>query len=202
MEKILDLALDLDQTLIHAQELPLINRHSRKAKIYEQHELYLCKYVENDKIYFIYYRPGLFQFLAKANKKYNIYLYTYGAKEYAYHIAEHICNKMKCMLFSKIYTRDDFTNLKKKLFGCSDESNTVIVDDNPEYWDNYGDNLIEIEPYYGPFHTVLDDDELDRVYKKLKKILLVYEKCEIVDCNNDIVTCSSTDSDYDSAIEI
>ena len=109
---------------------------------------------------------------------------------------------MKCMLFSKIYTRDDFTNLKKKLFGCSDESNTVIVDDNPEYWDNYGDNLIEIEPYYGPFHTVLDDDELDRVYKKLKKILLVYEKCEIVDCNNDIVTCSSTDSDYDSAIEI
>ena len=43
MEKILDLALDLDQTLIHAQELPLINRHSRKAKIYEQHELYLCK---------------------------------------------------------------------------------------------------------------------------------------------------------------
>lgn len=196
-DKLLDLALDLDQTLIHAHEIPIVNRHSRKARLYEEHESYLCKFIENDKLYYIYCRPGLFNFLDKVHKKYNIHIYTYGTKEYALHITGHICGKMKRMLFKNVYSRENFVNYKKKLLGYNDESNTIIVDDNPKYWDDYSANLIIINPYHGPFHSNYDD-ELDRVLKDLDKILIVYKKCGVIDNSNTIFTCIDSDSDNNS----
>ena len=180
-DKLLSLALDLDQTLIHAYEMPESNRNNKKVTVYEDHELFLCKFKENQKIYYIYLRPGLCQFLHKINEMYNISIYTYGTRDYAYHIVGHICEKIKCMMFKKIYTRENFENYKKKLLDCNDETNTVIVDDNPEYWPEHKENLVKIEPYYGPFYSTNNDDELERIAKELRKIFRIYEKCGIVD---------------------
>lgn len=201
-DKLLDLALDLDQTLIHAYEMPEASKNPKKVKIYEEHELFLCKFKENEKIYYIYSRPGLFQFLHKVYKKYNIYIYTYGAKDYAHHIIGHICGKLKCMLFKKIYTRDDFENYKKKLLGCNNETNTVIVDDNPEYWPGYKENLLKIEPFYGPFYSTSHDDELERILKELNKTLEIYENCEVIDIGDCVFSYIDTDSETISDTEI
>lgn len=211
-KKLLDLALDLDQTLIHSYEVPLIDKNIKNAKMYENHELYLCKFAENKKMYYVYHRPGLFDFLEKIHKKYNIYIYTYGTRDYAHHIIGYICEKMKCMLFKNIYSREHFTDYKKTLFGESNESNTIIIDDNPYYWDKYLANLIKIDPYYGPFisknliKNKIDpytdpffytniDDELSRISRELDRILTIYEKCEIIDNGDSISTYIEIDSD-------
>lgn len=141
------LILDLDQTLIHTT---MINMPCD------------LKYRFGEKDYYTKYRPYLKSFLKKANKLFEMHIYTMGSREYADKICQGIDPTGK-LFNGRIVSRDEnFNELKKSIsrISCIDD-NVIILDDRADVW-NYVTNLILVKPYYYYNNIDINDPSIIR----------------------------------------
>ena len=101
-------------------------------------------------VHFVKLRPNLYEFLDKAHKKFRLYIYTHGTREYAQNIAKLIDPSGK-YFHGRILSRSDCpAGLKQKelrrLFPCG-VSMVAVLDDREDVWLSSLNNLIKIEPY-------------------------------------------------------
>ncbi|KAG2327842.1 hypothetical protein Bca52824_010570 [Brassica carinata] len=146
----LSLVLDLDHTLLNS------------AKFHEvetAHEAMLRKKEEQDrdKPYrhlfrfphmgmWTKLRPGIWNFLEKASKLYELHLYTMGNKLYATEMAKLL--DPEGVLFNDPLDGDERVPKSKDLEGVMGmESSVVIIDDSVRVWPHNKMNLIVVERY-------------------------------------------------------
>ncbi len=162
--------LDLDETLIHTESVPLE---------YEMHYDFDFKFKGNGKsFYYTKKRPYLEQFLNYVLDNFEVAVWTAAGEEYAVEILKGInLDKSKLKFF---YTQDNCTiklsydysdyygvkNLNKLKKKGYDLDKVLIVDDKSETAvNNYG-NLIQIKP----FTDDLNDTELLKLISYLETI--------------------------------
>lgn len=170
----LNLVLDMDETLIHSFYI------TEEIKDFEKDKLFLCGFKNDCRTYYVYFRPGLFEFLIEVEKYFNLYIYTFGVKIYADIIVNAIGNKLGKNIFTQVYTRENFYNEKKLLFNPSNDSNTIILDDNVKIW-HKTKNVIQIKAYYGPEEKEYYlDTELSISLKRIMSIKNLYDEIGII----------------------
>lgn len=182
-----NLVLDMDETLIHSCKI------SNENIVNDDIIHLLHVYVSDEKKYNVYYRPKLFEFLEEASKKFNLYIFSFGLKEYISIIVDKICQKLNYNPFCGIYCREDFNGSTWKSLYVSDirDNNTIIIDDNVNVWPFNNHNLIQINPYYGPnIQNYENDNDLLFILNKLNKMFDDYE-------TNDAITDIETEDSYD-----
>lgn len=150
------LILDLDQTLIYANKCFNIDPDFTHADFY------------------VYYRPYLREFLQRAQKLFELAIWTAGSLDYAIPIIGTFGVQFKFVLTresctqrisgdNQIYLTKDLKKIKRKGY---DLQRILIVDDNPEtYSKNYG-NGIAIRAY----HPMLADHDLISLLVYLQSI--------------------------------
>ena len=142
-DKIL-LVLDLDETLIHSTKLILKTEPDFK---YED--------------YFVYFRPGVSDFLEKMSLIFDLAVWSSGEDKYVEDLVDAInpknihfefiwgrsrCTKVRDYELEKFFYEKRLKKLKNKGFSIE---KILIVDDSPEKSrDNYG-NAIYIKPFEG-----------------------------------------------------
>ena len=176
MNKKLNVVLDLDQTLICAEELKTFDmkKHRQKMKNY-RYEIF-----ENH--YIIFERPGLQKFLDYLFKNYNVAVWTAASKDYALFVIDkfvlnkperkldfifysyhcELSNKIKNGLKSLCMLWDVFKLKRYK------HSNTVIVDDNPDVRKRQESNVIAVKEFHFEDRASYKDDEFDKVIYTLE----------------------------------
>lgn len=165
----LNLVLDLDQTLISSANYTL-NQETK----YCNFELYLTSFFLGCHKYVVYKRPYLFEFLEYVSKIFNVYVYTAASLEYALPIINAIHLKLNKQLFIEVYSSNG-QNKYLASIGLN-KLNTIIIDDQPDYWPHDIDNLFTIKPFtYYQFNSRLDD-ELKIYGNILESILENYKK--------------------------
>ena len=138
------LVLDLDETLLFADEKPIDRPHDHHVAPY-----------------YIYRRPYLEPFLAHVSKLFEIAVWTSSSPAYARAVCSHIfteqfkptfiwasdrCTPKRNVELDSWSSAKHLRKLKRKGY---DLRNVLVVDDSPEkHTQNYG-NLICIEPYFG-----------------------------------------------------
>lgn len=198
-----NLVLDLDETLIHS----IIG--SKENNDYEQKHHFLCSIEAGSNKYYVFFRPGLFEFLNKVYQDFNLYVYTFGTTEYANIVINCINEKMKKNIFQKVYCREDFVFGKKMLFDVN-EYDTVIIDDNVNAWTEFQTNIIQIHPFFGPKVNYFEfDDELELMSDRLEIIKNFYNQFNIIYVNvngnsslseKSIIEDIDTDDDDDNVL--
>lgn len=110
------LYLDLDETLIHT----VFNL--------QQPEIDAHEYVKV-KAGYTFARPGLYDFLSKAQSKgYTLVLITHGTRDYAHEVLEKLIIDM---YFSKVYTREDVIEMTQRAmfdFGKTKLPDGTLID--------------------------------------------------------------------------
>ena len=114
------------------------------------HESIISTFKMGQTMHFVKLRPNLYEFLNKAHKKFRLYIYTHGTREYAQNIAQ-LIDPSGRYFHGRILSRSDCpAGLKQKelrrLFPCG-VSMVAVLDDREDVWLNSLDNLIKIEPY-------------------------------------------------------
>jgi len=159
------LILDIDETLLHASEIPL-------------------KHLKHDfetTLYYVYKRPFLKEFLDYCQNNFDLAVWTTGGEEFAAMVVEQLFPKENLLKFiwsSKrctqifnpdLYEMDAIKNLKKvKKKGYCLE-NVLMIDNTPsKLRKNYG-NLIIINDFIG----AQDDKELLLLIKYLEVLKMV-----------------------------
>lgn len=186
--KIKNVFLDLDQTLLSAENYEYFVRDhpSCREKYREKDKKGYFEYVEMDKDYVVYLRPGVQDFLDELFAKYNVSVWTAASKNYATFIIEKIIlipdkpeRKLDYVFFayhcdkSMEYTGNtkDLTMLWEQYnMEGYDETNTVIIDDYLEVKDTQPKNCIHIKPFKFIKSGSEKDKELKIVLKKLEKM--------------------------------
>lgn len=165
-EKRLSLVVDLDQTVIHVTVDPTVSEWMAdpsnpnyntvkdvKAFLLEEqpfipHGYHGPPILPNKRWYFCKTRPGLFEFLEKMSKLYELHIYTMATRQYAIEIAK-IIDPDGIYFGDRILSRDESGSLTQKslqrLFPV-DTSMVVVIDDRGDVW-NWSSNLIKVIPY-------------------------------------------------------
>lgn len=168
--------LDLDQTLISAEEVKKFNAEKYKEK------MQTTQHYMMDKQYIIFARPHLQEFLDYLFENFNVSVWTAATKSYALFIIEKFINikpnrKLDFIFFS--YHCDYSQKCNKGLKGLSllwenfnlyhyNPFNTVIIDDNPDVKDIQECNCYAIKPYYFTRIGSENDKELLTLIERLK----------------------------------
>lgn len=181
MSKKINVLLDLDQTIISAEDDGKYDakKHADRAKKFTFHEL-----KEGKQLYYtIFERPGLQPFLDYLFANYNVSVWTAASKFYALFIIENIVlankpnRKLDWIFFS--YHCDISKKIKK---GTKDLSimwdiyresaykadNTVIIDDYNEIHKTQPGNCIIAVPFEFTHEGSEDDTYLDRLQTVMK----------------------------------
>jgi FCP1-like phosphatase family protein len=164
-QKKLSLALDLDNTLLHATADPRIIQLFRTTygldATTNHYDLYLLNV--DDSPLLVKLRPSLLSFLHKAKELFEINIFTMGLKSYALAVAEVLDPQHN--FINRIVSREDFptTDCKTLDFAFPDTQNSVvIIDDRRDVWCHNLSQLIQISPYdyfrehFGSQEGVLD----------------------------------------------
>ncbi len=170
--------LDLDQTLISAEptEEYDFKKNENKAKKFLSHDM--------DKMYIVFERPGLQEFLDYLFKNFDVSIWTAASKDYALFIIDKIIcpkskrdsRKLNFIFFSYHcgYSEKNIGNIKKlsllwDVYGFKDfeKDNTFILDDNTEVYKGQEDNCILVKP----FEFNEENSENDKYLKDLISIL-------------------------------
>ncbi len=163
----LNVVLDLDETLIHAEHKGVIMENC----------VAFCQFED----YKIYKRPFVDEFLNIVFNRYNVYIWTAAYKSYAKFVLAHLLDP-KNQIPIKILTKDD-TMIKKELTGLYYDDNTavkikplgklhcnlartVLIDDTKSCFSLDPLNGIQIIKFDDP-ETQYDDKELLFILKKL-----------------------------------
>lgn len=143
MERLL-LVLDLDETLIFADEVPLGREEDFQVPPY-----------------YVYQRPGLDDFLAEMSLSFKLAVWTSSSPGYAEAICSHVFGARHPLEFvwasdrctpTRDLERDAWAQSKRlsklRRLGYALER-VLVVDDSPEkHTRNYG-NLVQIHPFHG-----------------------------------------------------
>ena len=178
MVKIKNVILDLDNTLIYAEpteDFDFNNKDSIK-------NLELLKNHNMDGYYIVFERPGVQEFLDDLFKNYNVSVWTAATKNYALFVIKNVIlanpdRKLDyiffyyhCGISKKNYKTDKKLDLlwnKFKLEGYN-KDNTLIIDDNIDVIKANPNNSIQIEAFDINNKNSEKDNDLQRVFKKLK----------------------------------
>jgi RNA polymerase II subunit A small phosphatase-like protein len=160
MEEKALLVLDLDETLVHATEVP--------GDFEPQHEV---------PPYFLYLRPGLSEFLAQVSGLFRLAVWTSSSPAYASAVCPLVFSEAQSLEFvwasdrctpTRNFENDSWCSakpLKKLKRRGYDLARVLVVDDSPEkHTRNYG-NLIQVAPFTGN----PNDDELAHLAAYLTK---------------------------------
>ena len=171
--KKLNIILDLDQTLISAEEvdkLPLMENDKKVKKF---------RLVEMEGYYHIFERPGLQNFLDFVFKNFNVTVWTAGDQAYGLFIIDKIvlANKPErkldyafflyhCEMSEKHKRGIKDLDLLWDIFALEgyNNHNTFIVDDNEEVFSLQPENCVAVTP----FEFQSDGSEKDKFLLRLK----------------------------------
>jgi carboxy-terminal domain RNA polymerase II polypeptide A small phosphatase len=155
------LVLDLDETLLHATETPLAHEARHVVPPY-----------------FLYFRPGLSQFIDQVSQLFRLAVWTSSSPAYARAVCTLIFQDSTPLEF--VWASDRCTPtrnfeidawckakpLKKLKRRGYDLARVLVVDDSPEkHTRNYG-NLVQVAPFMGD----RNDDELSHLAVYLKQL--------------------------------
>lgn len=158
--KKLIMILDLDNTVIHAQRFTNTNR----LDLYEKMGCKILSFRPYDN-YVLKIRPFLIEFLEESSKYYEIFVYTFGTRDYALSVLFNIDPQEKLLSRKRLITRDESKlEIKEldKILPVEYNDILVIVDDTKIVWKNHKKNLVMILPYF-----FFKEDE--RLNKKILK---------------------------------
>lgn len=151
------LLLDIDNTILHA------SGNDFPQEEFENLKLYYNEYITQIKISHPVYpkikqtitlklRPRLKTFLESIRDKYEIYIYTYGTKDYAVEIINYINKVFEYEYFTtdRMVTRENL-NIEhksiKRIFPTTEDM-VVILDDRRDVWVHNTKNLINCVGYH------------------------------------------------------
>ncbi|CAN8285210.1 unnamed protein product [Cochlearia groenlandica] len=181
----LSLVLDLDHTLLNSAKFhevePVHDEKLRKKEEQDREKPYRHLFRFSHMGMWTKLRPGIWNFLEKASKLYELHLYTMGNKMYATEMAKLL--DPKGVLFNgRVISKGDDGDLlngdervpkSKDLEGVMGmESSVVIIDDSVRVWPQNKMNLIAVERYtyfpcsrrqfglLGPSLLEIDHDEV------------------------------------------
>ncbi|MBU3660514.1 MAG: HAD family hydrolase [Flavobacteriales bacterium] len=124
------------------------------------------------KWYYLYHRPGLFNFLNYIQKTGEIVFYTSSKKEYAKWVVNTFNLEKDYLIFSRKFCRKKLTNYGeiyyKSIFQIPisrEYEKIIVLDDRTDLWDEKGVELHEIKPYMG---EIIDDELHSWQLRKLK----------------------------------
>ena len=155
------LILDLDETLIFAEETPL-----------ERQEDFIVGQ------YFVYKRPHLQEFIGFCLENFDVAVWTSSTNNYAEQIIENIFpnpnelkffwSRLRCTISFDEELMENFhekkmTKVRRRGY---DLAKVIVVDDSPEKWRNSYGNLVRVKPFFGE----IDDNELQKLIIYLKEL--------------------------------
>ncbi len=158
------LILDLDETLIFAEETPLERKEDFRAGQF-----------------FVYKRPYLQEFIEFCLEHFEVAVWTSSTKNYATVIVENIFpNPVELVFFwarercTMSFDFDEYQHFhEKKMHKVRrqgyDLSKVIVVDDSPEKWLNSYGNLVRVKPFFGD----KDDNELNKLMIYLERLKTV-----------------------------
>lgn len=191
IDKVQNIVLDLDQTLISAESIDTETTAENFVKYLTKAHLF--KFTIFDMHYIIFERPGLQNFLDYLFKNFHVSVWTAATKEYALFVVEKIIiagrpeRKLDCILFNEqcnysLFLGAGMKNLKllSDVYGLANYrmDNTIIIDDLPAVNSIQPNNSILIRPFYFAEEGSENDNHLDAV-----KIKLEHHKYKIVQIN-------------------
>lgn len=144
--KKLIMILDLDNTVIHAQRLTDPN----KLDYYEKGGCNLITLYHYDQ-YVLKIRPYLAEYIQELLNYYEIFVYTFGTRDYALAVLQQIDPEEKLLNRKRLITRDESKlDIKEldKILPAEFNDLLVIVDDTASVWVKHKSNLIMILPYF------------------------------------------------------
>ena len=186
--KLMNIVLDLDETLIHSVQLSVLTNfyddkyieELKKSPYFLISEEYIYKddngidLIEPHTL-FVFYRPYLFDFLKFLNTKFNIYIATHGVKKYAISIIKKIMEIIPELRIENILCRQHILgecNPKSLSYFPLDHNNTIIIDDRIDVWkEDCVKNIIQIKKYLG----ILDGFNDNELINVIHKINCIYE---------------------------
>jgi TFIIF-interacting CTD phosphatase-like protein len=155
------LILDLDETLIFAEETPL----ERRADFLVGQ-------------FFVYKRPHLQEFIKFCTENFEVAVWTSSTRNYATKIVEEIFPNANELVFfwsrercTQSFDAENYAYFHEKKMSkvrrCGyDLKKVIVVDDSPEKWRNSYGNLVRVKPFFGE----TDDSELKRLIIYLERL--------------------------------
>ncbi|KHN47532.1 RNA polymerase II C-terminal domain phosphatase-like 3 [Glycine soja] len=212
------LVLDLDHTLLNSAKFvevdPLHDEILRKKEEQDREKPHRHLFRFPHMGMWTKLRPGIWNFLEKASKLYELHLYTMGNKLYATEMAK-VLDPKGVLFAGRVISRGDDTDSvdgeervpkSKDLEGVLGmESSVVIIDDSVRVWPHNKLNLIVVERYTyfpcsrrqfglpGPSLLEIDHDERPEagtlasslaVIEKIHQIFFASQSLEEVDVRN------------------
>lgn len=153
--KIKNIILDLDNTVISSVEMDKLKKMSKK----EKDRLKEFNYDDMGRLFRVFHRPGVQEFLSFIFSKYNVSVWTAASKDYALFIIDHILlnkkypNRKLDFIFFDYHV--DISEIKKDhpkyldllwnyfKFTGYNKDNTVIIDDNKDVHLGQKNNVIK-----------------------------------------------------------
>ncbi|OHT11012.1 CTD small phosphatase-like protein [Tritrichomonas foetus] len=132
------LILDLDETLIHSADYPPHNS--------------VQYFLSGEPSFYVYKRPGLDDFLRMITEKFDVFIFTFGDREYAEPVLDELCPFIDndhrlyrdlCEIKSGKQVRKDLTLFQRS------KKEIILVDDNINALHFNPKNTIQIERWLG-----------------------------------------------------
>ena len=176
--------LDLDNTLICAEDLASVRDESKMVKAREK---FRCVRMED--YYDIFERPHLQDFLDFLFEKYDVGVWTASSKDYAIFVVKNFItqpeNKLRLDRKIKLFLCSHHCNVSKKHFkgvtkdlklisdkwNLKDLKDVVLVDDLENLAEHQPNNVVHIKPFFYDKESAYEDKELFRVKDELQKML-------------------------------
>jgi len=170
-ERKLALILDLDKTLLHAtadeqaeslSAIRVLTADQSGTEPYDQEDV-IVKHTLGAINYYVKYRPGLIDFLHKASRDFELWIFTAGTRPYAVSNAR-VMDPDESLFGDRIVSRDDLPadykpgrQVFKSLQAVFpfDDTFAIILDDSPDVWGSNMSNLLPVAPY--TFFTGFED---------------------------------------------
>ena len=153
INKKINLVLDLDNTLVYTTQYPISfkNKYVKDIifkMIFKDENLEIIRY--KDLIFIFKFREGLKYFFDNTKNFCNYYIYTASIKYYADEVVEIMKNKFNIKIKNVISKKKlDDNNYNKSLSNINlNSNNSIILDDEPLYWENNLSNLILSKKFY------------------------------------------------------
>lgn len=152
------LVLDLDETLVHSQLVPVSNPDNIfQVKLNESlYNIYVC------------YRPGLANFLNSVCSIFEVVIFTASMKLYADHVLKSLdpCQKLKYKFYREFCTEHNGNYIKDLRILGRDLSRVIIIDNSEVSFSFQPENGILIKSWFSD----QSDCELDSIHRFLLKI--------------------------------
>ena len=169
--------LDLDESIISAQEYETINPSNPKVKKF--------KYSVMDQDFYVFERPNLQPFLDFCFKNFNVSVWTAASRSYMTFIVKNIIQRKRRKIEYALFS--DHCDLSDRKYRCMkslkmlwhrygldqfDSSNTVIIDDNADLKKYQSAQTIVIKPFkFNQAGSEKDDVLMGHVKPLLEKFL-------------------------------